>query len=271
MSGAARARLRDARYALPGLIERVAPGETADEAARRCEQLGRRGMAATAGYFAAADASGHEVAAAYRELAEALAKRRCDVLLAVKAPALAFAAEPLRGIAATGMVLAFDALAEPHAQRTLDLAEELGGAGVALSARWRRSAGDAVRLRDGPCRIRVVKGEWADPAGDVPDISAVYLDLVGSLAGRRSVVAVATHDPVLAEAALRLLRDAGTPCELEQLRGLPRRRTLAVARRLGVRVRLYYPFGPGWWPYAVDKALARPYLPLWAVRDLLGA
>jgi proline dehydrogenase len=34
-------------------------------------------------------------------------------------------------------------------------------------------------------------------------------------------------------------------------------------------VRLYYPFGPGWWPYAADKALARPYLPLWALRDLL--
>jgi proline dehydrogenase len=53
------------------------------------------------------------------------------------------------------------------------------------------------------------------------------------------------------------------------LRGLPRRRTTAVARKLGVPARLYYPFGPGWWPYAVDKALARPYLPLWALRDML--
>jgi proline dehydrogenase len=35
-------------------------------------------------------------------------------------------------------------------------------------------------------------------------------------------------------------------------------------------VRLYYPFGPGWWPYAVEKALSRPYLPLWALRDALG-
>lgn len=269
MSGAVRARLRDARYALPGLIERVVPGETACEAARQCERLGRRGMATTAGYFAAADASPDEVAAAYRELAAALAVRRCDVLLAVKAPGVEFAVDPLREIAAPGVALAFDALAEPHAQRTLDLAEELG-AGVALPARWRRSAGDAARLRDGPCRIRVVKGEWADPAGDMPDVTAAYLNLVGSLAGRRSTVAVASHDPALAEAALRLLQDAGTPCELEQLRGLPRRRTVAVARRLGVPVRLYYPFGPSWWPYAADKALARPYLPVWALRDLLG-
>ena len=46
MSGAVRARLRDARYALPGLIERVVPGETAGEAARQCERLDRRGMRA---------------------------------------------------------------------------------------------------------------------------------------------------------------------------------------------------------------------------------
>jgi proline dehydrogenase len=80
---------------------------------------------------------------------------------------------------------------------------------------------------------------------------------------------VATHDPALAEATLRLLIAAGTPCELEQLRGLPRRRTMAVARKLGVPVRLYSPFGPGWWPYAADKALARPYLPIWWLQDVL--
>ena len=139
-----------------------------------------------------------------------------------------------------------------------------------MPARWRRSAADALRLREGPSRIRLVKGEWADPAGDVLDVAAAYLDLAASLAGRRAAVAVATHDPALAEASLRLLKAAGTPCELEQLRGLPRRRTMTVARRMGVPVRLYYAFGPGWWPYAADKALARPYLPLWAIRDLLA-
>ena len=99
---------------------------------------------------------------------------------------------------------------------------------------------------------------------------AAYLSLVGQLAGRAAPVAVATHDPALAEAALALLIARGTPCELEQLRGLPGRRTRAVARRLGVPVRVYLPYGPGWWPYAIDKALARPYLPAWWLRDLIG-
>lgn len=270
MNGVLRTRLRDARYALPGLIERSVPCERVRSAADRCAQLGRRGLATTAGYFASSDARPEAVAAAYRELAETLATHGGDTLLALKAPALAFDLGALRGIAAAGVPLAFDALAEPHAARTLSLAEELGGAGVTLPARWRRSAGDVLRVREEPCRVRLVKGEWADPAGDVPDAAAAYLDLVGSLAGRRATVAVATHDPALAETSLRLLRAAGTPCELEQLRGLPRRRTMAVARRTQVPVRLYYAFGPGWWPYAADKALARPYLPIWAIRDLLG-
>jgi proline dehydrogenase len=45
---------------------------------------------------------------------------------------------------------------------------------------------------------------------------------------------------------------------------------MAAARARGVLVRLYIPFGPGWWPYAIDKALARPHLPLWWLRDRLG-
>ena len=82
---------------------------------------------------------------------------------------------------------------------------------------------------------------------------------------------MATHHPPLAEAALGILRKAGTPCELEQLRGLPSRRTMGIAARLGVPVRVYIPFGPGWWPYALDQALARPWLPIWAFKDFVAA
>jgi proline dehydrogenase len=258
-----KARLRDARYALPGLIERHVAGEDAATAAR---SLRRRAMPVTAGYFQAGSAAPADVAAAYRTLADELGGS--DALLALKAPALGFDEALVREIAAGGAPLTFDSLTEPHAERTLALAETFS-AGVALPARWQRSLADAARLRHGPCRVRLVKGEWADPQGDVADVAQAYLDLARALADREATVGVASHDPALAEAALRILLDAGTSCELEQLRGLPSRRTMAVAKRLGVPVRLYYPFGPGWWPYAVDKALARPYLPVWALRDLL--
>jgi proline dehydrogenase len=259
-----KARLRDARYALPGWIERHVVGEDVPAAVRSLKRLG---MPATAAYFHPTTAGAPEVAAACRQLAGEL--KGGGALMALKAPALGFDESLIREIAAAGVPLAFDSLTEAHAERTLALAETFS-AGAALPARWQRSPADAERLRAGPCRIRLVKGEWPDPRADMPEVAAAYLALAGILAGRKAIVAVATHDPALADAALRTLLDSGTPCELEQLRGLPRRRATAVARQLGVPIRLYYPFGPGWWPYAADKALARPYLPLWALKDWFG-
>jgi proline dehydrogenase len=270
--------LRDARYALPRLVEWSVRGPSAAGTARRCERLHRSGMGAAVAYFQAGDARPEEIVAANRMVASLLASRSADVYLSVKAPPLAFDAARLRSIAeaaaAASLALLFDAHAADHADRTLDvvwgLLPEFPRTGVALPARWRRSLADAVRFRDTSARIRIVKGEWADPSSADQAVEANYLALISALAGRAGMVAVATHDPGLAERSLAALLAAGTPCELEQLRGLPRRRTMAVARRLGVPVRVYLPFGPGWWPYAVDKALGRPYLLSWAMRDLLG-
>jgi proline dehydrogenase len=270
-----RAALRAARYALPHLVERAVSGPGPRAAARRCDKLNRAGLAATLGYFQAGDARPEDIVAANVEAAGLLADRKGDVYLSVKAPPLAFNPDRLRTIAgaaaAADMALMFDAHAPRDADRTLkavsDLLGEFPGTGFALPARWLRSRGDAADFRDSPARIRLVKGEWADPDWRGQDVEANYLALAGRLAGRAAPVAVATHDPGLAERALVVLLQAGTPCELEQLRGLPARRTVAVARRLGVPVRVYVPFGPGWWPYALDKALARPYLLSWMIRD----
>jgi proline dehydrogenase len=172
------------------------------------------------------------------------------------------------------MSLMFDAHAPGDADRTLEVVAgflpEFPRTGFALPARWRRSMADAEQFRATSARIRVVKGEWADPDWGDRDLDASYIALIALLAGRAAPVAVATHDPELAERALILLLGAATPCELEQLRGLPSRRTVALARRLGVPVRVYVPFGPGWWPYALDKALGRPYLLSWMIRDRLA-
>jgi proline dehydrogenase len=272
------AALRNARYALPRLVERVLPGPGPRAAARRCRALNRRGLAATVGYFQARDSRPEDIAAANVAVAQLLAEREGDVYLSVKAPPLAFDTAQLRKIAeaasAAGMALMFDAHAPRDADSTLaavsGLIQDFPRTGFALPARWLRSRGDVAAFRGSSARIRLVKGEWADPEWRGQDVEASYLALAARLAGRAGPVAVATHDPDLAERALTLLLKAGTPCELEQLRGLPARRTMAVARRLGVPVRIYVPFGPGWWPYALDKALARPYLLPWMIRDRLA-
>jgi len=269
--------LRDARYALPRQVERFVGGPGPDAAARICDRLHRSGLAATVGHFPANDDPPEAVIAVNLAMADSLRLRAGDAYLSVKAPPLGFDAGHLRALseaaAAARLTLMFDAHAPHQAEPTQRLFAALlarfPGTGCVLPARWQRSAADAERLRDTSARLRIVKGEWADPAWN-GDIEASYLGLIESLAGRRATVAIATHCPRIAERALALLLDAGTPCELEQLRGLPMRRTTAIARRWAVPVRIYVPFGRGWWPYALDKALARPYLLPWMIRDRLG-
>lgn len=269
MSAALRARLRGVRYALPGQLGRIMPVGTADGAVRACTALGRKGIASSVGLFASDHAPAGLVAADLQALADGLKAAGCDAVIALKPPQLAFDPALVTRIAARGVPLVLDALRHDQADRIHALARE-SGAGLALPARWRRSMADARALRDAPCRVRLVKGEWADPEHDAADIAQAYLALARVLAGRGAVVGVATHDPALARTALSILADAGTPAELEQLRGLPARRTKRIARELGVPVRSYHAFGPGWWPYAIEQALRRPYLPLWWLRDLIG-
>jgi proline dehydrogenase len=271
--------LREARYALPHLVEKTLPGPGPKAAVRRCRKLDRSGFSATLGYFQSASAGAEDIVAANLAAARLLAGTSGGACLSVKAPPLEFEPGRLRRIAesaaAAGLALMFDAHAPKDSERTLEavsgLLGEFPGTGFALPARWIRSRGDAVAFRDSPARIRLVKGEWADPDWRGQDVEASYLALAARLAGRSAPVGVATHDPNLAERALALLLESGTPCELEQLRGLPARRTMAVARSLGVPIRVYVPFGPGWWPYALDKALERPYLLSWMIRDRLGS
>ena len=269
---------RDQRYALPRRLEQIAQGPGPKTAARICLRLNARGLGVTVGHFPGSGDSPDSITTANILMAVALQGRAGDAYLSVKAPQLSFDAERLHEIAqaaaASRLSLMFDAHSPELADKTLALFAELldtyPGTGCVLPARWRRSQADAGRFRDSTARIRVVKGEWADEHEEMPDIAASYLALVERLAGRAGAVAIATHDPQLAERSLKMLLAAGTPCELEQLRGLPRQRTMAIARQLGVPVRLYVPFGRGWLPYALDKALARPYLLGWMIRDRLG-
>ncbi len=140
-----------------------------------------------------------------------------------------------------------------------------------LPGRWRRSLTDADWARERGLTVRVVKGQWADPADPDRDMQAGFLATIDRLAGGQSHVAVASHDVPLANQALRRLQATRTDCSLELLYGLPMKAALAMAQSLGVPVRVYVPYGAAYLPYALGKLKQNPRMAWWLLRDLVGA
>ena len=197
--------------------------------------------------------------------------------LSVKLPALQFDTEAvsviLRAAARKQRLVHFDSHSPEEAGRMFtvigDALSRYCHLGCTIPSRWRRSIDDARTAAGWGLRIRVVKGQWADPLEPGMDMRVEFLKIVDELAGRANRVAVASHDVPLAEEALRRLLVHGTPCELELLYGLPRRGALRMARRLGVPVRFYVPQGKAWLPYLVRHVRKNPRVLAWLARDIV--
>jgi CelD/BcsL family acetyltransferase involved in cellulose biosynthesis len=288
---------------------RYIAGNKLGDALRVKEQLAAQGHWTTIGYWDAEGDSARAVADQYLAGLDALVQESPDCYLSIKLPALRFSSELLSEVAerAVGHVykrarptcrlargpngpsivghvykraprrIHFDALAPETADRTREMIDELLTAvpgidlGCTLPGRWRRSPQDARWAVERGLFVRVVKGQWADPQEPGRDPRAGYLEVIDQLAGRARRVAVATHDPDLAADALRRLRAAGTPCDLELLHGLPMRRAIKKARELGVGVRVYVPYGETYLPYALSQIRRRPRILWWLAKDAVAS
>jgi proline dehydrogenase len=218
-----------------------------------CRVLQTRGFASTIGFWNQDEYPTAEVIAEYRQALEAIRQLHLMSVLSIKPPALGFQRAPIGALAGqaseAGLRLHFDS----HSVEGADLAFAMihtaamshTDVGCTIPGRWRRSLTDADWAVARGLTVRVVRGQWADPADPDRDPRAGFLAVIDHLVGRARFVSVATHEPDLArEATLRLLA-AGTPCEIELLVGQPARGVLAVARTLGVPVRGYVPYGHG--------------------------
>ena len=268
------------RRILRKLIDRaassyVAGSELADaiDVARTVE---RDGMGSTIAYWNTLNEDPASVCAAYLAAIDGAAAAGTRTYISIKAPALSMSEKHGETLAARcrdrGLGLHFDSLALEHQTRTFGLIERLVPAGATLGCtlpgRFAQSVDDAERAIDHRLRVRVVKGQWEDPHHPV-DARAGFLAVIDRLAGRAAHVAVATHDPRLAEEALTRLADRGTPAELELLYGLPIHGAREVARRLKVPVRMYIPYGYAWLPYAFSAALKNASVFRWILKDVV--
>jgi proline dehydrogenase len=145
---------------------------------------------------------------------------------------------------------------ERRADRILEtvLAAARGGAPVlaTVQANLIRARADAASLAEAGVPIRLCKGAYVEdadiarPWGEPTDHA--FLELAHDLHGHGAEVVIATHDPGLREGLLRALPGLG----VEMLLGVHEDDARELARR-GVGVRVYVPYGDGWFRYAMRR------------------
>ena len=273
---------RMASKCLRPLVARAAKayvaGERLEDALRVADKLSERGLGITLGYWDSPKDTPRSVADAYLDAIDALANRQHGYV-SIKIPSLDYShelsAKVVDRAALRRVRVHFDALGPETADRSRALFDRLLDRGAELSytlpGRWLRSVSDAAWAAERGIVVRVVKGQWADPADPRRDPRRGYLEVIDALAARAAHVAVASHDTQLVAAAVARLKGANTSCELELLHGLPMRRSLAQADALSLGVHVYVPYGETYLPYAISRVRQNPRVLWWLLRDLFAS
>lgn len=145
-----------------------------------------------------------------------------------------------------------------------ELREEFPDTGTVLQAMLHRTPSDAERWAHPGSRIRLCKGAYNEPSSvahtDKRAIDASYVACLHRLIDGGAHPMVATHDPVLIQAALDLLAEAGRPAdsyEFQMLYGIrpAEQQRLADA---GHTVRVYVPYGTDWYGYFMRRLAEKP-------------
>lgn len=250
-------------------------GEDIADAVDLAANMAKGGFSCTLCYWNDGKEEPAAVADEYLRILASGAERGIDLALAVKLPALWERQYELDRVVARARELGTPVIFDSHDPHKSDdiiaCLEKTGpqGMGWAIPGRWNRSLDDLERAIELGVRVRVVKGQWADPDEPQIDLREGYLRVIERLAGRASFVGVATHDAPLARQAMEILAAAGTPFEQEFVFPLPIAPALAEGRRFGAAARVYLPYGSAWLPYSLSRAIANPVMLYWLARDFV--
>lgn len=270
-------------------------GETMDDAVKVIRGLNAEGCRATVDVLGEDVADEREVAQfvdAYRQAIEAIVREGLDSNVSVKPTAMGLkigpelarrsTAEIARAAQKHGMFVRLDMEDSSTLSATLDLWEGLradgfDNVGVVLQAYLRRTLEDARRLAEAGARVRLVKGIYVEPRQlayqEYDTVRQAYVAaLEVLLSSPRCHVAIATHDEWLALHARHMIRTMNVPrerYEFQMLLGVdPQQRHLIVGE--GHPMRIYVPFGKGWYGYSVRRLVENPSFASHVVRNVLG-
>jgi proline dehydrogenase len=265
-----------------GFARRFIAGESVDEAVAAVQDLSRHGLLLTMDYLGESVGSAAAAAAAaaeYVTIIDAIVKSGIERNISLKLTQLgldvdrATAVDNMRRILepadAHGFFVRIDMENSPYTDATLGILDTLWQQGhrqigTVIQSYLKRSEADIRRLNAMGSRVRLVKGAYKEPK-DVAfqkksEVDAAFIELMRLLLDDGTYPAIATHDPVMIDAAKAYARQRNygpDRFEFQMLYGI-RRDLQAALVKDGYRVRVYVPFGKQWYPYFMRRLGERP-------------
>jgi proline dehydrogenase len=279
------------------LVSRVSAryiaGETLQDALRSIDTLNARGFRVTVDILGEFVKSLPEVEAAtgeYLEILDVLSQRQLDSQASVKLTQLGLKLDVNQCEAAvrqlvqraeqTDNLVTIDMEDSTCTDATLQIFENLRQesthVGTVLQARLKRSQSDLERLLPLQPNIRICKGIYIEPekiAWRQPqEIRDSYAALIERMMQAPCFVAIATHDEVLVDQALQLLRQYEVPRERYEFQMLLGVREDLRGRLLeqGHPVRIYVPYGREWYAYSLRRLQENPAIAGHVLRRFFG-
>ncbi len=261
---------------------RFVAGETVAEAIEAARRIEAQGLMVTLDYLGervSAREAANEATRAYVDLVNAVTAAGISRNLSLKLTQLgldidrATTIDNLRRILeAAGTADAFvriDMEESSHTEETIDVFMTLWNIGyrqmgIVVQSYLRKSGEYVQQMNAIGARVRLVKGAYREPDEvafqDKADVDAQYLRLMNTLLAEGVYPAIATHDPVMIDAAKAFVaeRQIGRDkFEFQMLFGVRRDLQQSLAHE-GYRFRVYVPFGKEWFPYFMRRLGERP-------------
>jgi proline dehydrogenase len=276
------------------LAGRYIAGATAADACRVVETLNGRGRLATIdvlGEEIARPDDARAIAAAYRDVLEAIETRGLDSNVSVKPTALGLKlaydlcrenlVSVVEDAGRRGNFVRIDMEDATTTDETLRLYRELreqghDNVGVVLQAYLRRTLDDIDSIADLRPNVRLCKGIYVEPEEiafqGYEEVRANFLRALEALLDGGCYVGIATHDERLVDEGRRIVGRRGlTPREYEF------QMLLGVTERLGDRLvgeghrlRIYVPFGEQWYAYSLRRLQENPRMAGYIAADTVG-
>lgn len=260
---------------------RYIAGETLDDAVRTVRQLNTERVSATLDVLGEDIFTKDEAIESRNrsiEVLHTIKREQLDSNLSIKLTSLGlklekdFCRENVREIlkvaALSDIFVRFDMEDHTCTSDTIEifrtLHREFSRTGIVLQAYLRRTEQDATTMIADKVGFRLCKGIYREPEEIAfkgrEEIQRNYLVVLRRMLEGGSYVGIATHDTVLVDGAVRLIKELGltkASYEFQMLLGVrPDLRRRLVAE--GHKVRLYVPFGEHWYGYSTRRFKENP-------------